>query len=470
MQVSLKSWASKFSRSNRRRKPSRGRRTASRIAGVEQLEGRHMMALVASFTGNQLSIVGDSAADTVIVSTVDVGGVAQVTVNGQAVGAGVDASAVTSIFANLGGGNDTMNLSTLDLTKFRGLMDGSIEIRGGAGNDTLVGSPLGDILKGEDGNDSLTGGAGNDHLIGGNGSDTLVGGAGDDTLDGGLNDDVYSFSGSTDLGSDTVVQAASGNIDTLGFGSLGGAIVIDISMTTPQVVRVGQLTLTLSDGAGIDNVQGTAYDDVILGNAGGNSLMGNGGNDYLWGRDGNDWLDGGSGNDTLYGSDGNDTLLGKGGNDSLYGHAGDDTLNGNEGNDYLSGNEGDDTYIVTNYGTKTIAEAANAGSDSISMSGQALNSALDLNSTEVQVVAPSLSVRFTSPGGVNWRPGAGSLITDANNGLDEDGFYEVPGLPGTTTMMAFTYGGAWAVYHNNVWVAGVDPLVQHTFCKSLVCA
>jgi len=248
---------------------------------VEQLEGRHMMAVVASFTNDQLSIIGDAANDTVAISTVDVGGVAQVTVNGQSVGASVNASAVTSIFANLGGGNDTMNLSTLDLTKFIGLTDGSIEIRGGAGNDTLVGSPLGDILKGEDGNDSLTGGPGNDQLIGGNGSDTLVGGAGDDTLDGGLNDDVYSFSGSTDLGSDTVVQAASGNLDTLGFGSFGGGIVIDISMMTPQVVRAGVLTLTLSDASGIDNVQGTAYDDVILGNAGGNSLMGNAGNDYL---------------------------------------------------------------------------------------------------------------------------------------------------------------------------------------------
>jgi hypothetical protein len=410
-----------------------------------------MMAVVASFTNNQLSIIGDSAADTVVVSTVDVGGVAQVTVNGQGVGSGVDASAVASIFANLGGGNDTMNLSTLDLTKFSGLTDGSIEIRGGAGNDTLVGSPLGDILKGEDGNDSLTGGAGNDQLNGGNGNDTLVGGAGDDILDGGAGDDMYSFSGSTDLGSDTVIQVASGNLDTLGFGSLGGAIVVDISMTTPQVVRAGLLTLTLSDAAGIDNVQGTAYDDVILGNAGGNSLMGNGGNDYLWGRGGNDWLDGGSGNDSLYGGDGNDTLLGKGGNDSLYGHAGNDTLNGNEGNDYLSGDEGDDTYIVANYGTKTIAEALGEGSDDIRLSGQALSTGLDLNSTSVQTVAPSLSVRFTNSGGVDWQPGAGDPNSTPSE-LFKDGYYTVPGVLGATTIVEFKFGGQDAFYSNTFYV------------------
>ena len=451
MQGSLKSWASKFSRGNRRRKPSRGRRTASRVAGVEQLEGRHMMAVVASFTNDQLSIIGDAANDTVAISTVDVGGVAQVTVNGQSVGAGVNASAVTSIFANLGGGNDTMNLSTLDLTKFSGLMDGSIEIRGGAGNDTLVGSPLADILKGEDGNDSLTGGAGNDQLIGGNGNDTLVGGAGDDTLDGGLNDDVYLFSGSTDLGSDTVVQAGSGNLDTLGFGSLGGAIVVDISMTTPQVVRAGQLTLTLSDGAGIDNVQGTAYDDVILGNAGGNSLMGKGGNDYLWGRGGNDWLDGGSGNDTLYGGDGNDSLLGKGGNDWLYGHAGNDTLNGNEGNDYLSGDEGDDTYIVTNYGTKTIGGAASGDTNVLDLPGQALAAPLNLASTNVQAITPSLSVRFTDPNEINWVPGEGDNGEHAR-GLYKAGYYTVPGVEGTTTTVEFIYGGEIAAYNNSVYV------------------
>jgi Ca2+-binding RTX toxin-like protein len=426
---------------------------------VEQLEGRHMMAVVASFTDNQLSIVGDSAADTVVVSTVDVGGVAQVTVNGQSVGAGVDASAVTSIFANLGGGNDTMNLSTLDLAKFSGLTDGSIEIRGGAGNDTLVGSPLGDILKGEDGNDSLTGGAGNDQLIGGNGNDTLIGGAGDDTLDGGAGDDMYSFSGSTDLGSDTVVQAASGNLDTLGFGSLGGAIVVDISMTTPQVVRAGQLTLTLSDGAGIDNVQGTAYDDVILGNAGGNSLMGNGGNDYLWGRGGNDWLDGGSGNDTLYGGDGDDTLLGKGGNDSLYGHAGDDTLNGNEGNDYLSGDDGNDTYIVANYGTKTIGAAS--GSDRIDVSGQTLTGPLDLSSTSAQTIAASLSVRFTEANAVAWILG-GAKNHNTSAGAFTAGFYTVPGELGTTTLIEFKYGGAVAAYDNDLFVFdATDPINRY---------
>jgi len=398
-----------------------------------------MLAVVAGIVDGQLTITGDTASDVVSISTVDVGGIPHVTVNGQGVGAGVNAASVTSISAKLGGGNDTMNLSTLDLSKFSGLTDGSVTLDGEAGNDVLTGTSLGDVL------------------IGGAGNDTLVGGAGDDELDGGTGQDVYSFSGTTNLGSDTVVQAASGNIDTLQFANLGGAIVLDISLTTPQVVRAGQLTLTLSDANGIDNVQGTAYADTIYGNSGGNSLMGNGGNDVLYGGGGNDWLDGGAGDDILFGEDGSDTLLGKGGNDFLYGGDGDDTLNGSEGNDSLAGNNGNDLYKVANYGTKTIDEAAGAGSDSIEMAGQALNSALDLGSTGVQTVASSLFVQFTTPGGVDWRPGAGTDNGPAAGGLYSNGYYTVLGLEGTYTRMEFTYGGAMAAYFNEFFLVSVDP-------------
>ena len=52
---------------------------------------------------------------------------------------------------------------------------------GGAGNDSLTGSSLGDVLIGNEGSDTLTGGSGSDFLIGGIGNDTLNGGAGYDT-------------------------------------------------------------------------------------------------------------------------------------------------------------------------------------------------------------------------------------------------------------------------------------------------
>lgn len=444
-----------FSKLTRHRgtRKDRARHLSRRHLGCEALEPRQMFAITPLFASGQLSITGDAANDTVVIGTVDVGGVPQVTVNGQGVGSGVNASAVTSIVANLGGGNDTMNLSSLDFSKFIGLTINSVTLNGHAGNDTLTGTSLGDTLNGGDGNDTLDGLAGDDHLVGGNGNDTLVGGIGDDFIDTGLNDDVVSFSGTGNLGSDAIIQAASGNLDTLVFSNLGGAITIDIGTTALQVVRAGQLSLTLSDANGFDNVQGTAYADTIYGNSGGNSLMGNGGNDIIYGRGGNDWLDGGAGNDVLYGEDGNDTLLGKGGNDSLYGGNDDDTLNANEGNDYIAGGGGNDRYILTNYGIKTIDEALGAGQDILDVSGLNNVNQLDLTSTAIQAVTGSLSISFLTPVAVEWLMPA----KDASNTNSSGAFYQVPGSPGTMADVIFTYGGASAAYDNPLYVTGIDP-------------
>ena len=74
----------------------------------------------------------------------------------------------------------------------------------GSGDNYLFGNGGYDILYGQAGNDYLDGGAGNDVLIGGTGKDTLAGGTGNDSLDGGAGGDTYSFSGTQNLGSDTI--------------------------------------------------------------------------------------------------------------------------------------------------------------------------------------------------------------------------------------------------------------------------
>jgi Ca2+-binding RTX toxin-like protein len=67
---------------------------------------------------------------------------------------------------------------------------GAVTLDGGAGNDTLVGSPGNDSLNGGDGDDLLLGGPGNDTLTGGAGRDLLIGGSGADSLRGGTGDDI----------------------------------------------------------------------------------------------------------------------------------------------------------------------------------------------------------------------------------------------------------------------------------------
>ncbi|MGZ4387272.1 MAG: calcium-binding protein [Gaiellaceae bacterium] len=54
---------------------------------------------------------------------------------------------------------------------------------GGAGNDTILGSPFGNGLAGGAGDDTIWAGLGNDLLIGGAGRDKLHGGAGDDVFE-----------------------------------------------------------------------------------------------------------------------------------------------------------------------------------------------------------------------------------------------------------------------------------------------
>ena len=143
-------------------------------------------------------------------------------------------------------------------------------------NDTLVGNANANQLYGGDGNDSLDGGAGNDLLYGGAGNDTLKGGAGADRLEGGAGIDLADYSGSS----------SGVNVTVNGTGSGGDA--------------AGD-TLT-----GIENLQGSSYNDTLTGDDGNNYLYGGAGNDALYGGIGDDTLAGGAGADTLNGGEGMD--------------------------------------------------------------------------------------------------------------------------------------------------------------------
>ena len=77
---------------------------------------------------------------------------------------------------------------------------------------------------------------------------------------------------------------------------------------------------------GIDNVDGTDGDDVLIGDSGWNQLRGLGGDDQLDGREATDRLEGGDGFDVLEGG------------------AGDDDLRDGASGDRLSGGDGDDRF------------------------------------------------------------------------------------------------------------------------------
>ncbi|GGB63781.1 hypothetical protein GCM10011505_50410 [Tistrella bauzanensis] len=196
------------------------------------------------------------------------------------------------------------------------------------GDDTFIGSSVGDDVHGGTGDDRLDGGAGDDRLEGGIGNDTLIGGSGNDrfilrgqtgidSFDGGAGTDRIVIAGGTQTRVFTIAKAASVEILRFEGGTLNGTDgrdVFDLSGITGyenrQVIRLG---------AGTDRFTGSSTGDAV---DGGN------GNDILDGGAGNDILEGGGGSDTLIGGSGNDIFLvqGRFGADLFQGGAGTDTL------------------------------------------------------------------------------------------------------------------------------------------------
>jgi aryl-phospho-beta-D-glucosidase BglC (GH1 family) len=170
--------------------------------------------------------------------------------------------------------------------------------------------------------DALFGGSGNDHLTGGTGDDTIYGNAGNDTLDGGAGNDVLVGG----AGTDALIGGA--GIDTAHFAQAPGAVTLSLAAGSGSGGEASGDRFT-----GIENVVGSAFDDVIAGDAGANGLSGLAGADRLYGGLGDDTVNGGDGNDTLYGQDGVDRLNGGEGNDGLVGGAGADLLSGGNGID-----------------------------------------------------------------------------------------------------------------------------------------
>ncbi len=156
----------------------------------------------------------------------------------------------------------------------------------GVENLTLTGSALA----------NGTGNAGPNVLTGNSAANTLAGLAGNDT---------YRFVANTQLGSDTVTEAASAGTDSINLAGTTTAVRLNLGITTLQTVNAN-LKLTITTTNTIENAVGGNSDDVLTGNALPNALTGGTGADRLSGLAGNDLLDGGLGNDLLTGGLGAD--------------------------------------------------------------------------------------------------------------------------------------------------------------------
>jgi Ca2+-binding RTX toxin-like protein len=255
-------------------------------------------------------------------------------------------------------------------------------IRGGAGNDRLIGSHLNDEIYGELGNDTIEGGRGYDILIGDNAllrdgdgvnTDKTIGALvsnldGNDTISGGDADDIIIGGGGLDNlsggdGADVILgdggrfgyQLGSPHIDVSAF-YIPEFVPNDRLDPDPAVSTARQMDnillalrgifsgTDLGDGAD-DVINGDDGDDIILGGAGNDIISGGGDNDHVLGGRGFDMIDGDGGDDVLFGNDQDDVINGGDGSDVIAGGFGDDTLHGDAGNDYMAGSRGRDVMF-----------------------------------------------------------------------------------------------------------------------------
>ncbi|MBL4919354.1 NosD domain-containing protein [Szabonella alba] len=314
------------------------------------------------------------------------------------------------------------------------------------GGQTITGTVNDDLILGAAGHDDITGGDGADKLYGGAGDDLLRADTDDTVIDGGDGFDTAAFAAGTDLSDVQAMEPVFESIELVRIGEAGDSasfIVFDgMSLTDAADAAMAGDTILLADnittldlsgttadatvslpdgeassddiatvsfGANVVDVIGSAGNDAITGDGQDNNLMGAAGDDVIFGSLGNDTLNGGDGMDTvsyaastsgvfatlqlgtafgdeigndllvnieaLTGGSGNDVFIasnagnlldGGAGNDSLVGGSGNDTLIAGAGNDTLSGGGGTDTavfdFAVTDYvitragGTYTIVK------------------------------------------------------------------------------------------------------------------
>ncbi len=237
---------------------------------------------------------------------------------------------------------------------------------GGTADDTIHGNGVANRLSGQAGADRLLGGLGGDLLQGDAGNDVLMGGAGANSLSGGL------------------------GVDTAQYGNSTAAVTVNLLSNFGSGGTAQGDTFSL-----VENVNGSAFGDVLIGNNAANRLRGERGNDVLKGGGGADTMVGGVGNDwylvdnaadkiveainqgsdslnastsyslaagvsvetmrtadpsaktaiNLAGNDFANTLQGNAGNNVLNGRGGSDTMQGFAGNDTLAGGGGRDSFL-----------------------------------------------------------------------------------------------------------------------------
>jgi Ca2+-binding RTX toxin-like protein len=267
------------------------------------------------------------------------------------------------------------------------------EIVGTEGNDVLRGTPGRDVIWGGGGDDEILGSLGNDLLCGGLGDDLIHGGRGNDTADGGagtdrvigdLGDDkVMGGSGDDDevagsLGID-ILNGGSGDFDLVhgdyGYDRMDGGPGNDDIASFATKIAGGKgdgvwasLAAHRARGDGhdrlfrLEDIEGSAFRDMLIGSAADNRINGGPGDDTLRGGGGSDELVGGQGSDGCLGAKGHTLSCGKEAAPRASAYIQLDRVKGGGGGLQIVGGGGADEFTVAfDEATQTFAISAAKG-------------------------------------------------------------------------------------------------------------
>ena len=246
--------------------------------------------------------------------------------------------------------------------RFSGSTGDSGQVRGGSGNDELLGTAASDSIFGEGGHDIVTGGLGADFLYGGDGNDTIS------------SDRRIGFDGNTDV--DEVHGGAGNDMMFAGYGDIvdGGAGFDTLNLSyigashgitgDTKVLFAGQ---PLTPGGGtVRNIE--RFDAVALTQFADTMVIGDQADPATaYGYDGDDHLIGQENRVVMYGGNGNDLIVGSTVGDVLYGENGNDTVIGGPGGDELWGGAGNDRFLFNQIGATDKILDFERGADRIDL-------------------------------------------------------------------------------------------------------
>jgi Ca2+-binding RTX toxin-like protein len=301
-------------------------------AGINEIEFLLGTAATATTRVEALSILGNSAPDTIYVGQ----GLTYPAIAPEGTSADLPATAfVADLVDGVGTGGGFINLNDdedADVFAADGVEQPFlIEVHSRGGNDHISG-------KGQKGTGAtdirgliLDGGDGDDHIQGGDGNDILIGGAGNDTIDGDADSTTNTGQGFCSQFidfTDGEVAVFSGG-DVVSYAGSTGPITLDLDPNEGHPgSATGDGTDVIQNVEGVigspanDTLSGDDLDNFIAGNAGDDTIAGDAGEDCLLGNAGNDTFDENEGTSLAQGGTGTTN-----GEDEIYGGAGlDDTV------------------------------------------------------------------------------------------------------------------------------------------------